>query len=63
MPFRDLREFMTVLRAHGELIDVDRYVDLYCDVGRALRKSNARSGPAILFNNNGTEIPLIAGIY
>ena len=46
MPFRDQREFIDVLRAHGELVDIDRYVDLYCDVGRVLRKSNARGGPA-----------------
>jgi 2,5-furandicarboxylate decarboxylase 1 len=63
VPFRDQREFIDVLRAHGELIEVDRYVDLYCDVGRALRKSNARGGPAILFRNNGTNVPLVAGIF
>jgi 2,5-furandicarboxylate decarboxylase 1 len=63
VPFRDQRAFLDVLRAHGELVDVDRYVDLYCDVGRALRKSNARGGPAILFKNNGTGVPLVAGIY
>lgn len=63
MPFKDFREFVTVLREHGELIDIDRPIDLSVDVGKALQKSAAVSGPAIQFNNNGTEFPLIGGLY
>ena len=32
MPYRDFRQFLDVLRQHGELIDIDRPVDLR-DVG------------------------------
>ena len=28
MPFKDFREFLSALRAHGELLDVDRPVAL-----------------------------------
>ena len=63
MPFDDQREFLEVLRANGELVEIDRYVDLFCDVGKALRKSNAQNGPALLFKNTGKDFPLIAGIY
>lgn len=63
MPFQDFREFLTALRDKGELIDVDRPVSLDLEVGKALRKSAASSGPAIIFNKNGTPYPLVGGVY
>lgn len=63
MPFDDFREFLTALREKGELLEVDRQVSLDLEVGKALRKSAARSGPAIMFNNNGTPYPLVGGVY
>jgi 2,5-furandicarboxylate decarboxylase 1 len=62
MPFQDFRQFLDVLRQHGELIDINRPVALN-DVGKALKQSYARNGPAIMFNNNGTNHPLVAGVY
>lgn len=63
MPFQDFREFIDALRHNGELIAVDRAVDLNTDIGKALQKSASQSGPAIEFNNNGTQFPLIGGLY
>ncbi len=63
MPFQDFREFLTALQSKGELIDVDRKVDLNLEVGKALRKSAAISGPAIVFKDNGTPYPLVGGVY
>lgn len=63
MPFQDFREFIEALRKNGELINVDRPVDLSSDIGKALQKSASMSGPAIQFNNNGTDFPLIGGLY
>lgn len=63
MPYRDLREFLDALRRTGELVDVNRPINLVYDVAKALKKSSARNGPALLFNRNGTEFPLVAGIY
>jgi 2,5-furandicarboxylate decarboxylase 1 len=62
MPYQDFRQFLDVLRQHGELIDVNRPVALN-DVGKAMKQTNARQGPAILFNDNGTDYPLVAGVY
>src|SRR3984957_20692212 len=62
MPFADFRQFLDVLRQHGELIDLNRPVALN-DVGKAMKQAYARNGPAIMFNNNGTAYPLVAGIY
>ena len=62
MPFQDFRQFLDVLRQHGELIDINRPIALN-DVGKAMKQSYVRNGPAIMFNNNGTDYPLVAGVY
>lgn len=63
MAYDDFRAFLTALRNQGELIDVDRPVALDLEVGKALRKSAAQAGPAIVFNKNGTPYPLVGGVY
>lgn len=63
MPFRDFREFLDALRAQGELIDVDRPVALELDVAKAMRKSASIAGPAVVFKDNGTDFPLVGGVY
>src|SRR5438552_611344 len=62
MPYQDFRQFLDVLRQHGELIDIDRPIAL-SDVGKAMKQSYRRQGLAIMFNQNGTEFPLVAGVY
>jgi 2,5-furandicarboxylate decarboxylase 1 len=62
MPYQDFRQFLDVLRQHGELIDVHRPIELN-DVGKAMKQSYVRQGPAIMFTKNGTEYPLVAGVY
>ncbi len=62
MPYQDFRQFLDVLRRHGELIDTDRPVALG-DIGKAMKQSYRRQGPGIVFNNNGTAFPLVAGVY
>jgi 4-hydroxy-3-polyprenylbenzoate decarboxylase/2,5-furandicarboxylate decarboxylase 1 len=62
MPFQDFRQFLDVLRQHGELIDINRPIALN-DVGKAMKQSYVRNGPAIMFNNNGTDYPMVAGVY
>src|SRR5262249_40991331 len=62
MTYQDFRQVLDVLRQHGELIDVNRPIALN-DVGKAMKQSYRRSGPAIMFNQNGTDYPLVAGVY
>jgi len=62
MPFQDFRQFLDVLRQHGELIDINRPVALN-DVGKAMKQAYVRNGPALMFNDNGTDYPLVAGVY
>lgn len=63
MAFIDFREFLSALQNKSELIEVNREVSLDLEVGKALRKSAACSGPAIVFNKNGTPYPLVGGVY
>lgn len=63
MPFQDFREFIEALRKEGELITVNRPVNLDSEIGKALQKSASIAGPAVQFNNNGTPFPLIGGLY
>ena len=63
MPYDDFRSFLDALRAHGELVDIDRPVDIDTGVARALKRTYAQSGPALMFNRNGTAFPLVGGVY
>ncbi|MCC6781077.1 MAG: UbiD family decarboxylase [Hyphomicrobiales bacterium] len=62
MAYQDFRQFLDALRQAGELIDIDRPIAL-SDVGKALKQSYACEGPALMFKQNGTDVPLVAGIY
>ncbi|MGZ8154495.1 MAG: UbiD family decarboxylase [Burkholderiales bacterium] len=62
MPYEDFRQFLDVLRKHGELIDIDRPIAL-SDVAKVMKHSYRREGPAVQFNKNGTAYPLVCGIY
>jgi len=53
MPFADSREFLQALRDHGELLDIDSPVALELEVAKAMRKSAAIAGPALLFKRAG----------
>jgi 4-hydroxy-3-polyprenylbenzoate decarboxylase/2,5-furandicarboxylate decarboxylase 1 len=62
MPYQDFRQFLDVLRQQGELIDVDRPVAL-TDVGKALKQAYQKGRPAVCFNDNSTDFPLVCGLY
>ena len=62
MPYQDFRQFLDVLRQHGELLDINRPIAL-TDVGKAMKQSYKRQGPAILFNKTDAEFPLVCGVY
>ncbi len=63
MAYHDFRQFLDTMRQHGELIDINRKVDLNKDIGKTLKQSYVHQGPAMVFNDNGTAYPLVAGLY
>lgn len=62
MPYQDFRQFLAVLREQGELVEVNRHIAL-SDVGKALKRAYHHGRPAVCFNDNGTEFPLVCGVY
>jgi 2,5-furandicarboxylate decarboxylase 1 len=63
MAYQDFRQFLDALRRNGELIDIKRKVDLNKDIGKSLKQSYVHQGPAMVFADNGTAYPLVAGVY
>jgi len=63
MPYKDLRDFLSALQQSNELVDITRPIALQYDVAKALAKSSALDGPALMFKDNGTAFPLVAGLY
>ena len=62
MPYQDFRQFLDVLRQQGELVDINRPIALD-DVGKALKQAYKQGRPAVSFNDNGTDFPLVCGVY
>ena len=63
MPYKDLRDFLSTLQESNELVDITRPIALQYDVAKALAKTSALDGPALMFKDNGTAFPLVAGLY
>lgn len=63
MPYKDLRAFLSTLRQSGELVDITRPIALQYDVAKALAKTSAADGPALMFKDTGTQFPLVGGLY
>ncbi|MGQ3297370.1 UbiD family decarboxylase [Reyranella sp.] len=63
MPYQDLRAFLTELKNAGELVEIARPVSPKYDIAKALAKTSAIQGPALLFAQTGTDFPLVAGVY
>ena len=62
MAYGDFRAFLDVLRREGELVDIDARIGMD-DVGKALKHAYARGGKGVVFTNNGTQHPLVCGVY
>jgi 2,5-furandicarboxylate decarboxylase 1 len=64
MAFKDLREYVQLLEAHGELLRIKKPVDTHLEVGRILQKIYAEQGPAVIFENPiGSDVPLAGALF
>jgi 2,5-furandicarboxylate decarboxylase 1 len=63
VPYQDLRAFLSVLKQSGEIVDIARPISLKYEVGKALAKTSAVDGPALMFNKTESEFALAAGLY
>ena len=51
MSYRDLRDFMTLLEQHGDLVRIPQQVDWDLEVGAVSRRTFEQSGPALWFQH------------
>ncbi|MBB3191124.1 4-hydroxy-3-polyprenylbenzoate decarboxylase [Halomonas cerina] len=64
MKYKDLREFITVLEAQGELVRVTAEVDPYLEITEICDRTLRAGGPALLFENvKGHSMPLLGNLF
>ncbi|HVG93512.1 MAG TPA: UbiD family decarboxylase [Planctomycetota bacterium] len=63
-PVRSLRDFLDLLRARGELLEVETEVDPRFEVAEVHRRVIAAGGPALLFRRcKGAAFPLVTNLF
>ena len=61
---RDIQRFVDVLRAEGEIIEIDAEVDPNLEMAEVHRRVIAADGPALLFKNpTGYDIPVATNLF
>ncbi|HEY7167586.1 MAG TPA: UbiD family decarboxylase [Candidatus Binatia bacterium] len=64
MPFKDLREFLTLLDEKGELLRTRKPVDVKFEISSYIRKTSDEQGPALLFHNvRNSKMPVLGGVF
>ena len=59
MSFPNLQAFITALEKSGELIRINKYVSPHLQISEIADRMSKNNGKALLFENNGTEFPLL----
>jgi 4-hydroxy-3-polyprenylbenzoate decarboxylase len=64
MKYRDLREFVSLLEARGELVRIGAAVDPRLEMTEVCDRTLRRGGPALLFENpTGYAVPVLANLF
>ncbi|MBN1199693.1 MAG: UbiD family decarboxylase [Bacteroidales bacterium] len=59
MSYRGLSEFISSLESAGELVRVKEFVSPHLEITEITDRVSKKHGPALLFENNGTDFPLL----
>jgi 4-hydroxy-3-polyprenylbenzoate decarboxylase len=59
MAFKDLHQFISALEEAGELVRISTFVDPKLQMTEIVDRVSKSDGPAVLFENNGTNFPLL----
>jgi 4-hydroxy-3-polyprenylbenzoate decarboxylase len=59
MAFRNLHEFIGALDKAGELKHISEFVDPVLEIAEVTDRVSKSNGPALLFENTGTDFPLL----
>jgi 2,5-furandicarboxylate decarboxylase 1 len=64
MPFRDLRDFLSLLEKKGDLLRTRKPVDVKYEISSYIRKTSDERGPALLFENvKNFDMPVLGGVF
>ncbi|MBI4525818.1 MAG: UbiD family decarboxylase [Deltaproteobacteria bacterium] len=64
MPFLDLRHFLEYLDTRGELLRINKPVDVKYEIAAYIRKTCDTGGPALLFEKvKGFDCPVVGGVF
>ena len=64
MKFRDLREFLDMLEANGDLVRIKEEIDPNLEMTEIADRTLRGGGPALLFENpKGYDVPLLANLF
>ena len=59
MQFKNLQQFIDLLEKEGELLRIKEFVNPYLDITEIADRFIKNDGPALLFENTGTDFPLL----
>ena len=59
MAFQNLKEFIQVLEKEGELIRIKEKINPYLEITEITDRVSKQYGPALLFENTGTDFPIL----
>lgn len=59
MPYKNLSEFISTLEQAGELVRIKEYVNPHLEITEITDRISKAGGPALLFENTGTDFPLL----
>lgn len=63
MPYKGLKEFVKTLDAKGELHRIDIYVNPELEITEITDRVSKTGGKALLFENNGTDFPVLINMF
>jgi len=59
MSFQNLKDFINTLEKNGELVRIKEYVNPELEITEITDRISKQYGPALLFENTGTEFPIL----
>ncbi len=61
---KNLRDYLTVLRQHGDLLEIDVEVDPHLEIAEIHRRVIRQGGPALLFTKvRGSSFPVVTNLF
>jgi len=61
--FKSLKQFIDVLERENELIRIKEFVNPHLEITEVVDRISKNNGPALLFENTGTEFPLLINAF